>query len=124
MDESRGISASLRRLATRSLGVLTNRLELFLLELREEQGRILSLLLLAVAIGVLSLLTLILISFALVVLFWNTARMPVLLGMIGFYVLAAGLAAWRMNRLLKSGNPFSATIEELKKDREWLEKES
>lgn len=91
MDESRGISASLRRLATRSLGVLTNRLELFLLELREEQGRILSLLLLAVAIGVLSLLTLILISFALVVLFWNTARMPVLLGMIGFYILAV----WR-----------------------------
>lgn len=29
-----------------------------------------------------------------------------------------------MNRLLKSGNAFSATIEELKKDREWLEKES
>ena len=41
MDESRGISASLRRLATRSLGVMTNRLELFLLELREEQGVVL-----------------------------------------------------------------------------------
>lgn len=123
MDESRRLGASLRRLGTRSLGVLTNRLELFLLELREEQGRVLRLLLLAVAIGVLSLLTLILISLALVVLFWNTARMPVLLGMIGLYVLAAGLAAWRMNRLLKSRTAFSATLEELKKDCQWLEKE-
>ena len=121
MDESRGMTGALRRLAARAVSVLANRFELLAFELQEAQGRVLKLLLLAVMIVVLALLVLILGSFALVVWFWDTARFTVILALLGGYVLGALIAAWRLNRLLKAGNPFDASLEELKKDRKWLE---
>lgn len=116
-----GIGASFRRLGKRLVAVLANRLELFLVELQEEQGRVLRLLLLAVTMAVLGLMVLILASFALVVAFWDEARLTVLLGLTGLYAAGAVLAGWRLRRLLRSGNPFSATLGELKKDREWID---
>jgi uncharacterized membrane protein YqjE len=126
MAESRekhtqGVSAAVRRLVARSLGVVSNRLELFILELQEQEQRLFGVLLMVLLAAVFSLLALVLASFALVVAFWNTARLEVLLGLIAFYAIGAGLLGWRVRHQVRQGTPFSATLGELKKDRQWLE---
>lgn len=121
--EPRGLKGTLRRLSARVLAVLQNRLELFVVELQEEQQRLLEVLVLGVLIGVFALLALILVSFALVVMFWDHGRLQVLGGLVVIYLIAAGVAAWRLRRRLKQGTPFQSTLGELKKDREWLERQ-
>jgi uncharacterized membrane protein YqjE len=117
----RGITGTLRRLSARLVAVLENRFELLVVELREEQRRLVEVLVLGILIGVFALLALLFASFALVALFWEQGRFAVLGGLIAFYGLGAGAAAWRLRRRLKDGAPFQATVGELRKDREWLE---
>lgn len=120
-ENAPGVSATVRRLAARSLGVVSNRLELFILELQEQEQRLFGVLLMALLAAVFSLLALVLASFALVIVFWESARMEVLLGLTAFYALGAGLLGWQVRRRVRDGSPFSATLGELKKDRQWLE---
>jgi uncharacterized membrane protein YqjE len=119
-DLPRGVTGTLRRLAARLAAVVENRFELLVVELQEEQQRLLEVLVLGVLIGVFALLALMVASFALVVIFWDQGRFAVLGGLIAFYLLGAGVAAGRLRRRLKSGTPFEATVGELRKDREWL----
>ncbi|MCB1125584.1 MAG: phage holin family protein [Verrucomicrobiae bacterium] len=120
-ENAPGVSATVRRLAARSLGVVSNRFELFILELQEQEQRLFGVLLMALLAAVFSLLALVLASFALVIVFWESARMEVLLGLTAFYALGAGLLGWQVRRRVRDGSPFSATLGELKKDRQWLE---
>lgn len=120
-EDATGVPAAARRLVARSMAVLSNRLELFILELQEQEQRLLGILVMALLMGVFSLLALVLASLALVVIFWDSARIEVMTGLIVFHALAAGLLGWQVRRRLKHGSPFSATLGELKKDRQWLE---
>jgi uncharacterized membrane protein YqjE len=113
--------ASLRSLAGSLVEALRTRLELLSLDLEEAKLRFLSLLLLgALAFLALSLGT-VMAAFWLVAAFWDTHRMLVMGLLTGFFLggglLALLILAWKA----RSGpRLFSATLEELKQDRDAL----
>ena len=111
----------MKRVGEFALALLHNRLQLFAVELQEEKYRVLQAVLwlcsgviliflgLAMGVGTLALL---------VYCQWGVpglAVLTILLLAIGAVVLAV---MW--NRLKSSGTPFSGTLQELKKDSEWL----
>jgi uncharacterized membrane protein YqjE len=118
---SGGLLQSLRNLAATLVGVLQTRLELLVTEVEEERVRLGRLLALAaVAIFFLSLSVLTLTLFV-IVLFWDTYRLPVIGGLAVVYLVIGGTAAFAARRQV-SAKPrlFSASLAELIKDRERL----
>lgn len=114
-----GIFKSLKRIGGVLVSVLRNRVELFAIELQEEKHRQLELLFLTGSALVLGLLGLGLISGAIVFLFPESAR---LLAAGGLGVLYLCVMAWLLYRVKKRlpNQPFSETINQLKKDVECL----
>ena len=119
-----GILAALRRILDSGLAVLQTRIELFALEVREEKWRLIETIVWASAAVALSMMTLTLLTFLVIILFWDSARMPVLLALSGLYLLGT-IVAWRelRARLLRS-SAFSDTVDEIKKDRACLRTEN
>lgn len=116
--ESDGLFTSLRRAGSTLLDLVGNRVELFVVELQEERLRLLTavtLLLLAVLFGGFALA---LVTGAAVYLLWSTNPLLALLGIAALYAAGAMLAWRRMQGLLHGSEPFSATLEEIKKDRQ------
>jgi uncharacterized membrane protein YqjE len=113
--------ASLKRILDTLLATVQNRVELFAVELQEEKCRLIEALLCAVAVVVCGLMTLTLLTFTIVVLFWENARLPALAALIVLYLVGTALAWRALHSRLKNKNAFSGTIEELKKDRSCLE---
>jgi uncharacterized membrane protein YqjE len=60
----------------------------------------------------------------LVVIFWDSARVAVLVVLSAGYVLAALGVFWRLKIRLRKWSSFSATLDELKKDRACLDEKS
>lgn len=121
-NESSGtLLGSLRRIIDTGLGLAQTRLELLSVELQQEKHRLIELLVwvfIAVALG---LVALILVSFTLVVLFWESARVFVLVLLCILYVGGTIWAAKRAQKILKQSRaPLKDSIEELKKDRACL----
>jgi uncharacterized membrane protein YqjE len=119
-DPPPGLFASLKRFWRTLLAIGQNRLELLLVELDQERRRAVQALLLTLAVGALALMTLIVGTFTVVVLFWEN-RVAVLLVLSLFYLLATAGAWWKLSRMLHGWSAFSATLAELKKDKAWLE---
>lgn len=110
-----------RRVGVALLGLLQTRLEIFSIELQEEKQRLLQhSLAVCLALSVL-IMGVVLVALALAAIAHKLWGVPgvVLLSVV---VLAAGaLSVWVALRRLKTGPmPFATTLEELKKDREWL----
>ncbi|MGD0060135.1 MAG: phage holin family protein [Verrucomicrobiia bacterium] len=125
MDESKepsdGLLSSLRRLIDTGLGLAQTRLELLSVELQREKNRLIEVLVWILIAVVLGLVALILVSFTLVVLFWDSARVVVLVLLCVLYVGGAIWAVQRARKILKqSRTPLKDSIEELKKDRACL----
>ena len=73
----------------------------------------------------LALLTLIFASCALLVVFWDSARVPVAVGLAALYTLGLAVAAMAFNRYLRrQPRPFAATLAELEDDRTCLRDDS
>jgi uncharacterized membrane protein YqjE len=122
-DQKAGsLAGSLKRTAATLVTIGGNRVELFLVELQEERQQVLSALMLAAAAGVLLLLSLALVTFAVAALFWDTHRTAALLVMGALYGLTGGVCAWRLHRRVQEWESFAGTLAELKKDREWLQR--
>ena len=119
-----GVFSSVKRLLDAALAGLENRVELFLVELREERFRVFEVLLLGCVVGVLGFMALLTVTVTLVVIFWDTARVPVLIGLSVLYVLSTAAVLWRLRVRLRNWSSFSATLDELKKDRACLEEKS
>lgn len=98
------------------------RLELFLLELKEERIRLFDALLLAGVVIVCALMTLIMLTMTVVVIFWDGHRLLVLTAVTVVYALAAAVAIMKLRSHLQRWESFAATIEELKKDSECFKK--
>jgi uncharacterized membrane protein YqjE len=116
---SRGSSP--RRFAAALLGLVQGHVALFGEELKEQQSHTLSLLVLTSLSLTFGLLLLIGLSAALLVIFWESHRISVLIGLCAFYGL--GLFSCLAALLLRIRNapaPFSASLEELARDREQL----
>ncbi len=121
---SRGPLESARNVLESVLGLVEKRLELAAAELQEEKYRLVDQLVRLAVVGVLGLMSLFVTTIFVIVVTWETgARLYVIFGL----AVAYGVAAWRGIVSLKraveeSPDPFSATVEELRKDREWFQK--
>jgi len=117
-----GLFESLRNLARTFLAIVQTRIEIFASEIDEERARLARIAVLAAVAGLCIALTVILLVFFLVVLFWDTDRLlaiGVLAGVFGVGGIAAGL----LLRAAISKRPkfLSATLAELRKDRTKLD---
>ncbi len=122
--ESRGgIFASLGRLLKTLVAVGHNRLELLLVELREEQWRFFETLLLAGLVLILAAMALAVATIAVVVLCVQAGRLDLIVCLTACYLVVAIIGFWRLRVRLRNWAPFSATLAELKKDKAcWEEK--
>jgi uncharacterized membrane protein YqjE len=121
VESASGPAASLRALGATLLELVGSRIELAVVELREEGERRKGMLALA-AVGALFLaLGLLLVAGFIVLLFWDTHRLAAL-GVVTLVYL--GIAAYCFLRLrqeqLAAPPPFEATLRELAADREML----
>jgi uncharacterized membrane protein YqjE len=117
-----GIFSSVARLLKTVRDVAENRLELFLLELKEERIRLFDALFL-LGIGIIcALMTLVMVTLTIVMIFWDTHRLVVLILVTTVYALGAVVAILKLRSRLQSWQDFSATLEQIKKDRSCLEK--
>jgi len=115
-----GVWASLKRLLDTLLATVQNRIELIAVEWQEEKCRLMEALLCAVAVAVFGIMSLTLLTFTIVVLFWENGRL-IALGALSMLYLVGTVLAWRALRLhLKARSAFAGTIDEIKKDRACL----
>jgi uncharacterized membrane protein YqjE len=115
-----GLKPAASRVAASVLGLVRARLELVSVELAEERGRLQSLVVLAVAAGILAALAIAVASLAVVVYFWETYRYLSIAGLAAIYAVLAALAFLRITSIVRGEMPFAATIAEFEKDRSRL----
>jgi len=121
METSR-LSASVRGLAATLIELAQVRLELLSVEAQEEVLRIAGLL----AYGAIALVCLALglgfLAILITVALWDTHRLVALAVFAALFLLLGLLAAWRARERVQRGSRlFSASIDELRQDREALE---
>jgi uncharacterized membrane protein YqjE len=110
-----------RRVAASVIEGLELRLQLLSLELTEERQRLASVVLAALLLALALFMLFLCGNAALLIVFWDTHRVPVALGLCGLYaVLAAGLGLWIALRRRRRAPPFAATREVLARDHRGL----
>ena len=119
-EQHAGLAQSLRNLGATALGVLKTRAELLVTEIEEERLRILELLVWGVAAALFFVFGVVMLSLAVVVAFWDTHRLlaAVILGA-AYIVIAVVLFLIARSRVQRP-RLFSASLEELVKDRDRL----
>lgn len=113
-----GFLASFRALGDVLLATVSDRLELFSVELQEEKFRLIRIFLWISAGIFAGMMAVTFASLTLVYLFWESARLAVLGGLAAFYTgaLVAIIIAFR-RFLARQPQPFAATLQEIKEDR-------
>jgi uncharacterized membrane protein YqjE len=112
-----------KRFARRLLTIGENRFELLMVEVQEERQRLLYAILLALGVAALGLLAGITLSAAIVVLLWPFSPVAALLVLTALYGATAVVLYRRLLRLLREWETLPATLDQLRKDRECLEKQ-
>lgn len=111
-------------LAATFISILRTRFELFALEAAEQKANILAVL--GMAFGAMLFLSMALLVFTctVAVYFWPTEDRYLALAILAFayFVIGVGLAVAVRSRLTKGGTPFSATLDELRRDIELIER--
>ena len=119
--EASEFSGAARRLSASLLEGVHLRLDLFALELAEERRRLREIVLGTLAAALAGFMVFLCANAALLIVFWEEHRIPVVLGMCGFYALLAGLVAVVIGRRAQQASrPFPATREILEADRRGL----
>jgi uncharacterized membrane protein YqjE len=109
---------TLKRVSASLLQGFEDRLHLFALELQEEKRRTTRLLLAGLLAALAAFSAFLCLNLILLLAFWDTYRLPVASGLFVFYLVAAlALALFVRRRMRRTTPPFSATLEELRKDR-------
>jgi uncharacterized membrane protein YqjE len=116
-----GLTASLRALGATLVELLGARAELAVVELRQEGERKKEMIVLAAAGALFLALGLLVATLFVIVLFWDTHRLPAIGGVAIVYLALSGAAFVRL-RYKAAGNPppFDATLREFAADREML----
>ena len=126
MEEStvgfRQLAATSKHFARRLLTIGENRLELLTVVVQEERERLLHAFLLALGVAAFGLLAGLTLTAAIVGLLWAYSPVAVLLTLAVFYGAAGFYLYRRLTRLLRDWQTFSASLNELQKDRACLEK--
>lgn len=119
--ESKGILDSLSRLAASMVAIAHTRLELLSNDLAEDRERLLFMLM--VVLGALFSLGVgvVLLVILLVVAFWDSHRLVVLISLAGLFLAGGGAACvWVMHEVKTMPTLFAASLAELAKDRQSL----
>jgi|ERR1035441_4543203 uncharacterized membrane protein YqjE len=123
-ESTPGFFASLGRLLKTLLAIAENRLELLLVELREERWRFFDALLLAGMVLILATMTLMAATIAFVGLCVKADRLDLVIALVLLYLAGTIFSFWRLRNRLKKWAPFSATLAELKKDKACLDEKN
>jgi|SRR5579859_2222583 len=115
-----GILAQVGRLARSGAGALQNRIELFAVEWEEERLRLMQALLWAASLVLLGALAILLFTAIIVLLVPREIRIYVAGAFTLLYLVAAVLAGIRLNRVVRRES-FPETLNQIKRDREWLD---
>ena len=115
-----GITTLVGRLARTGFGALENRLELFAVELQEERIRLTELAIWGMALLFTANLGVLLLTGTIIFLFREDLRLYVAGAFAVLYLVGAVGAWFGLKSLLKS-EPFTESIGQVKKDREWLD---
>src|SRR6266853_5910141 len=120
---SPGLLTSVRKLLDTGLATVQNRAELAAVEFKEEKDHALVLMLWATVVFFFAVMTGIVLTATIIFAFPEDRRIYVA-GVFTVLYLAGGVWAFLglRTRLNKQPVPFSATVDEIKKDREWLTK--
>jgi uncharacterized membrane protein YqjE len=116
------LAASAKQFVRRLLTIGENRLELLTVEIQEGREQILCVCLLALGIMTFALLAGLTLTATIVVLLWPWSPVLVLLLLTLLYGAAGFYLYRRLTSLLRTRQTLSATLEQIKKDRECLEK--
>jgi uncharacterized membrane protein YqjE len=111
-----------KRVTNRFISIVENRLALALVEIQEEREKILRSLWLAIVASVCLLLAGFTVTLIVAIAFWGNHPIAALLALMALYLSVAGIMSLRLAKLQREWNVLSATIDELKKDRECLGK--
>lgn len=108
---------NLKRMAGTVLAMAQTRAELLSVEVEEEVQRLFGYLVLSLValfcFGIAALLAIVLI----IILFWDTHRVAVVAGLMGFFaILAIGISLWVRNCYRQKPRFLAATMNELSKD--------
>jgi len=117
-----GLFSLIRKIGISAFSAMQNRVELLAVELREENLRVVEMFIWGLAACFLSLMFLVVVTGTVIYLFREDLRIYAALGFCVLYLTGAVLAMLNLKALARSGStPFSGSIEEIKKDSEWLE---
>lgn len=116
------VSGAGKRLAQRLFVILENRLQLLMVEVQEERERVLLAIWLALGAAAFGLMAGMALTVAVAVALWNHSPLLAMVVLTIIYGAAALAFYWRLIRLQRSWSTLQATLEQLKKDRECLEK--
>ena len=112
---------SAKRILRSGSHLVESRVELFLLELQEERVRVGVALLLLLAGSIFALMALVMATFTILVAFWDSHRIAVLVALTIAYTAGAVSAALSLRRRLHRWQAFSASLEQIRKDWECFE---
>jgi uncharacterized membrane protein YqjE len=113
---------AVKNIARRLLTIGENRLELLTVELQEDRERLLRAFVLALGATVFGLLAGITLTAAIAVFLWAYSHMAALLSLTALYGFASVYLYRRLTVLLRDWRTMTATLDQLRKDRECLEK--
>jgi uncharacterized membrane protein YqjE len=116
------LAASARAFVRRLLTIGENRLELMMVEVQEQRERLLHAILLSLGVAAFGLLAGITLTGAVVVLLWDVSHVATLLVLTVLYAGTGAFLYWRLTMLLRDWRNLPATLDQLRKDRECLEK--
>jgi uncharacterized membrane protein YqjE len=120
-EAERGLLVSLRRLASTGIEIAQTRIEILSSDLEEERARLGSMLMTGILAIFCFFMAAILFTILIVVLLWETHRVPVL-GALGGVFLLGGALCWRSLQHQRQERPpfLGTTLGELGKDRREL----
>ena len=110
------------RIAQRLFVIVENRLQLLMVEAQEERERVLLAILLALCTAVFGLLAGVTLTVVIAVALWEHSHIIALLVLGVIYTIAAMVFYGRLFRLQRDWQTLPGTLEQLKKDRQCLEK--
>jgi uncharacterized membrane protein YqjE len=117
---SPGLFGSVRKLLDTGLAALHTRVELFAVELEEEKVHIIEIFLWTTALLFSGMMAVIVLTAIVIMLFREEWRIYIAGAFCLVYLGGAIWCLFGLRARLKRPMPFSATIEEVKKDRDWL----
>ena len=121
-DTAPHLADASKRLAQRALVICENRVELLMVEVQEERERFLRAVLLALGVAAFGLLAGVGLTAIVAVAFWQQSPIAALLILTVLYAMAAVFLYARLARLQRDWQTLPTTLDQLRKDRECLEK--